>query len=541
MRTRSRKVFASMSRENWIRIAPLRSASVSPAVGVEKTTCGGGCGGGGGIVTSTGASVGAVAACTEVASIHASGPSRRTVPATCSQRPLSIRELTSRSKPRPRGRIPVTQIAASADCSTKSQRPLVPAPIGRSANRLLPRKRPVTVTPLPTYCSGASASARIDGSGGSGDSTALAFSSMNTCSRAGHWPFEAASSSGWKLTLEKRESVRSSRPTSKTSPRTSVSCAMLAGSRQKTKIGFEVPARRISVPAASTSRRTTTCLPWKKTGAATSASAVVATLPALGCGGADTAPKVLVLTGLEGQSTASTPSTRSTRSTFCTFSTSAPLAPWHRQCAAPLRELLLRRAREDNPQRREQQPARDHAERAFVQRRDQAQRPRVVGRLDNLPPEEHRVEDSCQRSAGDQPRAEQGARADFGFLGHAGLALHEPAYQTAGEDGGGRGNRQVRADRERQRMDAAQLERDRDEHADEHQAPRQVLAEQSLDDGRHQRRLRRRQRAGPDHHHAVQVERRHADHQRRRDDADEQADLLVDRRGADDVAGLEVL
>ena len=34
---------------------------------------------------------------------------------------------------------------------------------------------------------------------------------------------------------------------------------------------------------------------------------------------------------------------------------------------------------------------------------------------------------------------------------------------------------------------------DRDEHADEHEAPRQVLAEQALDDRRHQRRLRRRQ------------------------------------------------
>ena len=39
----------------------------------------------------------------------------------------------------------------------------------------------------------------------------------------------------------------------------------------------------------------------------------------------------------------------------------------------------------------------------------------------------------------------------------------------------------------------------------------------------------------------VQVEHRHADDERRRDDADREAHLLIDRRRADDVAGLQIL
>ena len=90
-------------------------------------------------------------------------------------------------------------------------------------------------------------------------------------------------------------------------------------------------------------------------------------------------------------------------------------------------------------------------------------------------------------------------------------------------------------------MDAAQLERDRDEHADEHQSPGQVLTEQALDDRAHQRRLRRGQRVGTDGHHVVQIQRRVSDDQRRDQHADDQADLLIDGRGANDEAGLEVL
>ena len=61
---------------------------------------------------------------------------------------------------------------------------------------------------------------------------------MNTWSRAGHWPFDAASRIGWKLTFENRESVRSSRPMSQNSPRTSLLRGAIGESRQKTKTGL---------------------------------------------------------------------------------------------------------------------------------------------------------------------------------------------------------------------------------------------------------------------------------------------------------------
>ena len=90
-------------------------------------------------------------------------------------------------------------------------------------------------------------------------------------------------------------------------------------------------------------------------------------------------------------------------------------------------------------------------------------------------------------------------------------------------------------------MHAAQFERDRDEHADQHQAPGQVLREQALDERRHQRGLRRRDGCRADAEDLVHVEHRHADDERRGDDANRQTQLLVDRRGADDVAGLQIL
>ena len=99
----------------------------------------------------------------------------------------------------------------------------------------------------------------------------------------------------------------------------------------------------------------------------------------------------------------------------------------------------------------------------------------------------------------------------------------------------------IRADRERQRVDAAQLQRHRDEHADEHQAPRQVLRQQALDQRRHQRRLRRGDISRADAERVVECEHGVADDERRGDDADRQAHLLIDRRRADDVAGLQVL
>ena len=110
----------------------------------------------------------------------------------------------------------------------------------------------------------------------------------------------------------------------------------------------------------------------------------------------------------------------------------------------------------------------------FVKARDEAGH--ALGLLNQLTAEQHRVQNARERAAGDQAGAEQRAGADFRFLGPAGAPLDVRADQAAGEDRRGRRNRQVGADRERQRVDAAQLERDRDEHADQHQAPRQVLA-----------------------------------------------------------------
>ena len=69
----------------------------------------------------------------------------------------------------------------------------------------------------------------------------------------------------------------------------------------------------------------------------------------------------------------------------------------------------------------------------------------------------------------------------------------------------------------------------------------QVLAEQPLDDRRHQRGLRRRDGRRTDAEHLVQIERRPADDRGRRHDADDEAELLVVRCRADEISGLQVL
>ena len=68
-----------------------------------------------GMTTSMGVSAGAGPVARVAASIHVSAPSWRNVPVTCSHCPVSTRAIGSRLKPLPRGRMPVTQIAASAD------------------------------------------------------------------------------------------------------------------------------------------------------------------------------------------------------------------------------------------------------------------------------------------------------------------------------------------------------------------------------------------------------------------------------------------
>ena len=108
------------SRENCTRIFASGSTSVSPCVGALKTTSGGGIATGT-LTTASGAlSAGGRPIRIAVASSTAIPRSSLTTPATSSQRPVSMRFSTFRSKPSPLGRRPVTQIDASADCRTKS-------------------------------------------------------------------------------------------------------------------------------------------------------------------------------------------------------------------------------------------------------------------------------------------------------------------------------------------------------------------------------------------------------------------------------------
>src|SRR4029079_524953 len=109
-------------------------------------------------------------------------------------------------------------------------------------------------------------------------------------------------------------------------------------------------------------------------------------------------------TALIVQSTISTVSTLVTStfrpsSTFSTLSTS--------------REFLLRRSRKYHAQRGEKQAAGHHADRPFVEHRDQPERVRVVRRADDVAPEQDRIENAGQRAARDQSGAEQRARADL--------------------------------------------------------------------------------------------------------------------------------
>src|SRR5882762_1479140 len=151
-------------------------------------------------------------------------------------------------------------------------------------------------------------------------------------------------------------------------------------------------------------------------------------------------------------------------------------------------------------------------------------------------------QDAGKRAAGNQARAEQRAGAQFRFFRLAGLALHPRAHEPSGENRRRGRNGQVGADRKRERPDAAEFEGKGQEHADEDQPPRQVLVQQSLDDGRHQRGLRCGQVLRTNAAKViVQIEQRDPDDRRRRDDADDQSNLLIERRRADDVAGFQVL
>jgi hypothetical protein len=71
-------------------------------------------------------------------------------------------------------------------------------------------------------------------------------------------------------------------------------------------------------------------------------------------------------------------------------------------------------------------------------------------------------------------------------------ALDQPANRAASEDGRSGGNRDISAHGERQRANAEQLDGDHQEHSEQHQMPRQLVIENAVDHRGHQARLRRR-------------------------------------------------
>ena len=153
-----------MSRENCTRTLVSVVTSTSSVSGAVKITVGAGS-----LITGIGVgsgtvSVGGFAMRSDSPSIHTRLPSTCTVPDTSSQRPVSTLAPGSSSKPVPLGRRPLTQIAASADCTTKSHRDRFNAD-GRSPKRLRPLNRPVTVTPRSANFEGWSTMARTRGGG----------------------------------------------------------------------------------------------------------------------------------------------------------------------------------------------------------------------------------------------------------------------------------------------------------------------------------------------------------------------------------------
>ena len=103
--------------------------------------------------------------------------------------------------------------------------------------------------------------------------------------------------------------------------------------------------------------------------------------------------------------------------------------------------------------------------------------------------------DAGQRAAGDEPAREQDARPrlDLGDrpLGAARPPLHQPADHSAREHRRRGRDREVHAHGDGQRLQSHELDGQREEDADQHQAPRQLLGQDAVGDQRHDRRLGR--------------------------------------------------
>jgi hypothetical protein len=111
---------------------------------------------------------------------------------------------------------------------------------------------------------------------------------------------------------------------------------------------------------------------------------------------------------------------------------------------------------------------------------------------------------------------------NFGLFHNKRLSSSRPTTdEPAGVNRRRRRDRQIRTDGKRQRVIPHSSSVTATKHADEHEPPRQVLAQQALDDRRHQRGLRRRDRRTP----IVNTRAGRAwsaDDERRRDHADDQ-------------------
>jgi len=125
------------------------------------------------------------------------------------------------------------------------------------------------------------------------------------------------------------------------------------------------------------------------------------------------------------------------------------------------------------------------------------------------------------------------AAAAFGFA-HA-------TDQRTDQERRSRRERQVHPDCERERAHPTSSDDERDNDADEQQGPAHPVVEQAIHQQGHDLRLRGRQLGRSDPLRLIQPHQGESDDQHRRQNADQQSELLQPGGGTDEIAGLEVL
>src|SRR6476620_4797260 len=138
----------------------------------------------------------------------------------------------------------------------------------------------------------------------------------------------------------------------------------------------------------------TICFPWKKSGYARRSSVVVATRLAVWAS-SEVRPR---------------PATRTER-------------------ASLLRKRSPTHAGEHHAKRKEEQTARDQTARTVMDRGDESCG--AFGVLHDPVPEEYSIQDTRERPAGDQARAEERSGSNFRLFGVSGFLLDVRAQQTA--------------------------------------------------------------------------------------------------------------